>query len=156
MILMLLSQIHQFSSGEHVGISGLRILWLFGKEGLIYLWHPLLFQEVKWRLMHQVPQVYTLKTFILFVVGILKETAVKLVLSAQSLKTEVEREQFIKEGLELCLKSGLTGVQTNDDHSFETYRDLSKSGNGLPLRVFLTPLHEEIVKGTSFKSLRKK
>lgn len=71
----------------------------------------------------------------------------KLVLAAQSDKTETEKEQFISEGLELCLKSGLTGVQTNDDHSFDIYRDMTKSGQGLPIRVFLTPLHEELIEG---------
>lgn len=68
------------------------------------------------------------------------------------MKTEIEKEQFIKEGLELCLKSGLTGVQTNDDHSLDAYRDLLKSADGLPLRVFLTPLHEEIFEGTATRT----
>jgi hypothetical protein len=67
--------------------------------------------------------------------GLLKETAVRLVLSAQSEKTESEREKFITEGLQLCLRSGLTAVQTNDDYSFETYQDLAKSAAGLPIRV---------------------
>jgi hypothetical protein len=73
---------------------------------------------------------------------------VKLVLAAQSEKSETEKEQFISEGLELCLRSGLTAVQTNDDRCFDIYRDMTKSTQGLPIRVFLTPVHEELLEGT--------
>lgn len=80
----------------------------------------------------------------MYVIGILKESAVRIVVSAQKEKSENFKEKFIVEGLDLCLKSGLTGVQTNDEHTLEIYQDLVKSPNGLPIRVFLTPLHQEI------------
>lgn len=65
-------------------------------------------------------------------------------------KTVDAREKFVTKGLNLCLRSGLTGVQTNDEHTLETYQDLLKSSNGLPIRVFLTPLHQEITEQGQF------
>lgn len=51
--------------------------------------------------------------------GILKERACEFVTAVlDSLRGEPERETFISEGLALCLRRGLTSVQTNDARCF--------------------------------------
>lgn len=75
--------------------------------------------------------------------GILRERAMESVISAMGKKSTTERLKFIKEGMALCVSSGLTAIQTNDEGSYAIYQALAKE-EGLPLRVFLTPTQEEI------------
>ena len=71
--------------------------------------------------------------------GILKERAVELVTAnMQKFKSNSNRKQFIVDGLNLCMKYGLTSVQTNDEASVHIYQTLQHE-NSLLLRVFLTP-----------------
>eukprot|EP01038_Epipyxis_sp_PR26KG_P013210 gene13210-17703_t len=72
--------------------------------------------------------------------GILRERAVELVTAVMNVKSFDQKRQFISDGLNLCVKSGLTSVQTNDEMSLNVYQMLQKE-NKLPLRVFLTPCY---------------
>jgi predicted amidohydrolase YtcJ len=64
--------------------------------------------------------------------GILKERAVELVLSVVGKKSNEEMKSFIIDGLNLCVKMGLTAVQTNDAESLSVYKEL-QSENKLPV-----------------------
>jgi predicted amidohydrolase YtcJ len=75
--------------------------------------------------------------------GILRERAVELVVTSMGKKSPGELERFISEGLGLCLRMGLTSVQTNDASSLAVYKKLCEGGC-LPIRVFLTPNYEEL------------
>ena len=77
--------------------------------------------------------------------GILRERAVEAVVSAMGAKQEVQKLKFITEGLALCLKMGLTAVQTNDESCYDVYRRMEAEG-ALPIRVFLTPNHSDLHK----------
>lgn len=47
--------------------------------------------------------------------GIIKERACELVTAVlEPLRSDADRERYITEGLALCLRRGLTSVQTND------------------------------------------
>jgi predicted amidohydrolase YtcJ len=62
-------------------------------------------------------------------------------------KSSEEMKSFITDGLNLCVKMGLTSVQTNDAESLSVYKELQNEDK-LPVRVFLTPNYEELlVKG---------
>ena len=50
---------------------------------------------------------------------------------------------FIKKGLDMCLRYGLTTVQTNDEGTMDIYNELV-AADQLPIRVFLTPTHADI------------
>jgi predicted amidohydrolase YtcJ len=78
-----------------------------------------------------------------FPTGILRERAVELVVNAMGKKSPGELERFISEGLGLCLRMGLTSVQTNDASSLAVYKKLL-DGDSLPIRVFLTCNYEEL------------
>ena len=79
-----------------------------------------------------------------FPTGVIRERAVEPVIAAMSQnKTFEQRLQFVKEGLQLCLQSGLTAVETNDEGCYGCYEKLL-SENDLPIRVFLTPNYAEI------------
>ena len=80
--------------------------------------------------------------------GILKERAVELITAISSIKTDLELENFILEGLDICKEFGLTGVQTNDESSFHIYKKLEEEKR-LPIRVFLTPNYSDLFKDTS-------
>ena len=57
------------------------------------------------------------------------------------------RQQCVKTALDLCLKAGITMVQTNDfDGFWPIYNDLHQRGE-LPIRVALTPTCDEFVRG---------
>ena len=43
----------------------------------------------------------------------------------------------------MCVRYGLTSVQTNDDYSLAVYLELMQK-NLIPIRIFLTPIHEEL------------
>lgn len=75
--------------------------------------------------------------------GVLRERAVELVVAVMGKKSPGELERFISEGLRLCLRMGLTSVQTNDASSLAVYKKL-REGDCLPIRVFLTPNYDEL------------
>lgn len=76
--------------------------------------------------------------------GLLKETAVGPVMAAFSQHKNIEqRRMFIKLGLDLCRRAGLTTVETNDEDSVELYSQF-EAQNQLPLRVLLTPQSAEL------------
>lgn len=70
--------------------------------------------------------------------GILRERAVESIISAIGVKTPIELERYISEGLTLCSRVGLTSVHTNDEGSYSVYKKLQNERK-LPIRVFLTP-----------------
>ncbi|QEE16081.2 amidohydrolase [Promethearchaeum syntrophicum] len=74
--------------------------------------------------------------------GILKEKAVDLV-SPLIIVERNKRKEMISIGLQQCLEVGLTGVQTNDEEAWTIYKELQKEGR-VPIRVYLTPNHNEI------------
>lgn len=76
------------------------------------------------------------------------ERAVELITALQQKGSSSPDGQLLKrrhilEGMQLCVGVGLTTVQTNDDDAQVTYKGLQSDGL-LPLRVFLTPMHEEL------------
>lgn len=76
------------------------------------------------------------------------ERAVELITALQqkgnsSPDGQLLKRRHILEGMQLCVGVGLTTVQTNDDDAQVTYKGLQSDGL-LPLRVFLTPMHEEL------------
>lgn len=73
----------------------------------------------------------------------LRERATELVVAKMGQKSMTERRKFITDGLEMCLSQGLTGVQTNDERSYQIYRSL-RDEQALHIRVFLTPNHHEL------------
>ncbi|ETV94660.1 hypothetical protein, variant 1 [Aphanomyces invadans] len=75
--------------------------------------------------------------------GILRESAVNLVQRCILETSDAVRTQYLQLGLQTCLEFGLTGVQTNDAHCLPLYHALQAS-NQLPLRVYMTPDHNEI------------
>lgn len=76
--------------------------------------------------------------------GILRENAVSLVEKYIRKKETVEiRTKYIQKGLNEAVALGLTAVQTNDSYSWPIYKKLASAGK-LPLRVFLTPVFDEI------------
>ena len=75
--------------------------------------------------------------------GVLRERAMEIAVAAMGQKSHEERKKFIKEGMAMCVQSGLTAIQTNDESCFSAYRELA-TVEGLPLRVFLTPTLSEI------------
>jgi predicted amidohydrolase YtcJ len=70
--------------------------------------------------------------------GILKERACELIFKLMGNKSSKEKTKFISEGLNICLKMGLTSVQTNDECALAVYSSL-QAEDLLPIRVFLTP-----------------
>lgn len=79
--------------------------------------------------------------------GLLKERAVEPVVQALSnYKDHASRVKFIKQGIQACVASGLTTVQTNDESCLVAYQELQKM-NKLPLRILLTPNQQEIEHG---------
>jgi predicted amidohydrolase YtcJ len=84
------------------------------------------------------------KSFVLFIAGILREAAVELVSRCFKGKRPEEVSRFIVEGLRSCLQNGLTSVQTNDEDAIDTYLTLQEQSQ-LPIRVFLTPTQQELL-----------
>lgn len=77
------------------------------------------------------------------VTGILRERAVEVVMREICNKSNEEKKMFIKNGLDMCLRYGLTTVQTNDEGAMGIYQELM-AADMLPIRVFLTPTHTDI------------
>ena len=77
--------------------------------------------------------------------GILREAAGEIMVQVMGQKTIEEKKRFIREGLEQCLRYGLTSVHTNDESSVHAYKYLLCE-NKLPIRVFLTPVYTDIYK----------
>ena len=77
------------------------------------------------------------------VTGILRERAVEVVMRAVNVRSKEEKKHLIKNGLNMCLKFGLTCVQSNDEDAMDAYQDMV-TADELPLRVFLTPTHGDI------------
>ena len=76
--------------------------------------------------------------------GIVRERAVEPIIAAFSkFKTDEQKLRFLKEGIQLCLQSGLTSVETNDEGCYESYCQLLNE-QALPIRIFLTPTYSEI------------
>jgi len=76
------------------------------------------------------------------------ERAVELITALQQKGSSSPDGQLLKkrhllEGMHLCVGVGLTTVQTNDDDAQVAYKDLQSEGL-LPMRVFLTSMHEEL------------
>lgn len=83
-------------------------------------------------------------TLSLLPTGMLRERAVEPVVNAIAKhKTPLLQRQFIQEGLDICLRKGLTAVHTNDERSLEIYYELQREGK-LPIRVLLTPNQAEL------------
>ncbi|MFX0210273.1 MAG: amidohydrolase [Candidatus Hodarchaeota archaeon] len=78
--------------------------------------------------------------------GILRETAQEVIDTYIEIKNKDTRKKIIGLGLEKCLSVGLTTVQTNDYKAWEIYSELQEEGK-LPIRVYLTPMHAEIMEG---------
>ncbi len=76
--------------------------------------------------------------------GLLRETAQDIVDSYTEIKNKGTRKQIIELGLQKCLSVGLTTVQTNDSKAWELYSELEEEGK-LPIRVYLTPMYDEIM-----------
>lgn len=74
--------------------------------------------------------------------GWLKETATEL-LRPFTADTPAQTRKFLLKGMAICLSLGLTSVQTNDEHTWAAYSELSDEG-AIPLRVFLTIQQDEI------------
>jgi predicted amidohydrolase YtcJ len=74
--------------------------------------------------------------------GWLKESATELV-RAFTTDTPAQTRKYLLKGMEICLALGLTSVQTNDEHTWSVYKQLSRE-NLLPLRVFLTIQQDEM------------
>eukprot|EP00512_Aurantiochytrium_limacinum_P013333 CAMPEP_0171582134 /NCGR_PEP_ID=MMETSP0961-20121227/10015_1 /TAXON_ID=87120 /ORGANISM="Aurantiochytrium limacinum, Strain ATCCMYA-1381" /LENGTH=868 /DNA_ID=CAMNT_0012139069 /DNA_START=9 /DNA_END=2615 /DNA_ORIENTATION=+ len=75
--------------------------------------------------------------------GVLRERATEAVVAHVKETNPAILAQSVTEGLNECLRHGLTGVETNDEATLEVYRKLDQEGK-LPLRVQLTPLLGEI------------
>lgn len=76
--------------------------------------------------------------------GILRERAVEPLMEAfAKFKTKQQRVAFLQEGMQLCVESGITCVQSNDELCYEAYQDIINSTK-LPMRVFLTPVYHEL------------
>lgn len=76
--------------------------------------------------------------------GILKERACEMVAPILGKKSNEESTKMILDGLDMCVESGLTAVATNEmTPSTHLYRELH-SQEMLRLRVFLTPMAEEV------------
>lgn len=75
--------------------------------------------------------------------GIIRETALTLVSTFIKVTQKEERKELLRLGLRESLKVGLTGVQTNDATAWELYKELQEEGD-VPIRVYLTPYHNEI------------
>ena len=76
--------------------------------------------------------------------GILREREVEPLVSALTkYKTYEQSMRFIREGLQWCLQSGLTCVQTNDERCFAIYSQLQRE-HLLPIRVSLTAGFQEL------------
>lgn len=76
--------------------------------------------------------------------GIVRERAVEPIIAAFSAyKTAEQKLRFLKEGIQLCLQSGLTSVETNDEGCYEIYTQLLDD-QSLPIRIFLTPNYSEV------------
>eukprot|EP00606_Chrysophyceae_sp_TOSAG23-5_P000348 GSChrysophyteH2.ASY1.ANO1.946.1 assembled CDS len=71
--------------------------------------------------------------------GVLRETAVELVLAVTGAKTLRQKRRCVQDGLKQCVRHGLTAVQTNDERCLRVYREL-QAERLLPMRVFLTPI----------------
>ncbi|MFX1513274.1 MAG: amidohydrolase [Promethearchaeota archaeon] len=79
--------------------------------------------------------------------GILRETAQEMVNPYTEKKDKETRKKIIETGLHECLSKGLTTVQTNDYNAWDLYCELEEEGK-LAIRVYLTPMHEEILDDT--------
>lgn len=79
--------------------------------------------------------------------GILREKAQALASPYLDIKDFELRKAIIKLGLEKCISSGLTTVQTNDSEAWDIYNKLVEEDD-LPIRVYLTQYFNEIEKGT--------
>lgn len=77
------------------------------------------------------------------VTGILRERAVEMIMRFVSNKSKEEKTMFIKNGLDMCLRFGLTCIQSNDEAATEVYDELVDNDQ-LPIRVFLTPTYHDI------------
>ncbi|CAM9595850.1 unnamed protein product [Discosporangium mesarthrocarpum] len=74
--------------------------------------------------------------------GLFLEDAMGLVEGAVKASPFKTRCKQFEEALDLCVESGLTAVHTNDHDAFLIYKSLQESGK-IPLRVYVTPPHEE-------------
>ena len=75
--------------------------------------------------------------------GILRERACELIMTALGRNSHEELTKYVLDGLDVCARVGLTGVQTNDSNAFAVYQQLMRLGK-LPIRVFLTPNQKEL------------
>ena len=76
--------------------------------------------------------------------GVFRETAVTRVTDHIAETDEAVRKAYFRNALGRCVRAGLTAVQTNDANAWAIYQELAAKSE-LPLRVFLTLNHEEMV-----------
>ncbi|KJE92046.1 metal-dependent hydrolase [Capsaspora owczarzaki ATCC 30864] len=86
--------------------------------------------------------------------GILRENAVVLIYPfVQDNIPRILQKRYLEAGLQSCLRNGLTAVQTNDACAWDLYQELQSEGK-MPIRVFLTLMHDELVSPpTQFQSV---
>jgi predicted amidohydrolase YtcJ len=78
------------------------------------------------------------------ITGIFRENAIKIITSTlQKSKSIEQKKKFLKDGLEICLKSGITSVQTNDELCYHAYQELQKEDD-ISIRVFFTPCIQDL------------
>ncbi|TMW55787.1 hypothetical protein Poli38472_010669 [Pythium oligandrum] len=75
--------------------------------------------------------------------GILREAAVELVTKHTNEESDAVRIKYLRHSLEKCVSHGLTGIHTNDHNAWHLYSQIQQE-SGLPLRVYLTPLIDEL------------
>jgi predicted amidohydrolase YtcJ len=124
--------------------------------------------------------------------GVLKERAIELITAAQqrlqsgdsAASEEViqQKMRFLQEGMDVCVRAGLTTVHTNEMYSTAVRSDAHyklnfcnvisrlthalltvvnlrvlrslQANNQLPLRVFLTPVYDELARGADIQPFR--
>ena len=87
--------------------------------------------------------------------GVLREKAAEIVRQIYAQTKSVEdRALHFENGLKLCVRNGLTGVQTNDDEALDIYKSLEDNIK-LCTRVFLTPIITDLVNAASNTSASK-
>ncbi len=75
--------------------------------------------------------------------GILRENAMNLAYRyIKNIPLELRKEYTYK-GLMICMKNGLTAVQTNDAKAWQIYKELQEEGK-LPIRVYLSIYYDEL------------
>jgi predicted amidohydrolase YtcJ len=79
-----------------------------------------------------------------FPTGIVRERAVEPIVAAFAKhKTYEQSKRFLEEGMNLCLRYGVTSVHSNDEGCLLPYQTLEKE-KLIPIRIFLSPNYSEL------------